>query len=1084
MDETSKTSQAVEPIDLTMDEDDVDQPGGDILMLEPEIVVKKEPEVAVKQEPDLFINPDPDTRLYEALAAELLPDRPISSTGGPTHEDVTIIDEDVQTNNEDLLEGYYENSRAERASSPDNEYQEALAAFEQKQREVVTQESLGVFNPADHVELKTLENALAQSKERCDNLREYENQQNGEDTMFFSDEHATDEEDAPTTGTCGDGDSDANESSPMEIGKGGTRKVAAKVKPKKNSSTKGTNRVTKKAQPGRQSRVQPSANLLNLGSLIRNDLVADAQRNQGLPDQIDFGHVKTKKDALTALVASIPKEQQDTRSNSKKQLDNACKAFSRRGQRSIKPVASGDWKLKGMASPLKSFQLLSTAWAVRWERGSDAPFGGILADTMGYGKTVQMIAVMVENEPKCKRETTLIVVPASLVPQWYEEIAKHTEDGIMEDVHFYRASHCVHIRDIPKHLAKFQVVIATYNEAKDQWWERHYEENRGPLLRMRFYRVILDEAHTIKNHESRTSIACRRLSAKRKWVITGTPLSNRMEELYSYFNFLGVSGSTSFAQFKHNYAKRNDCTMQRLDAILRKVMTRRTLGDRLFGRPLTKLPRLDYETRSIPFNEVEHGIYTIVRQRFINRINSWTASGKIGQSKHHMFVMLLRLRQMCAHVLMITNTFKDLLETEDLEKMWKLVERHSQDPSSSPGTKTAMVVKRILREAQDDEQEANDSPMSSNSGGSQCDTVYLSINDAELDYRGLFYRLQQDGVWDKVRNRSTCSCCHEVPEEDRGKLSVPCSHLYCQQCLDILLSSAADNDTEAECVICHEVMTGAADMTAMELIAAKVNHRGSWGTSEPPAGVAPGKPPRKGKEDPDSKWLSIPNCETLSTKVQAITGQIKSWIEKDADAKIVVFTLFIPIVKLLSRVCVKESWGYQQFTGRILPDQRTKNLRDWKDATKGHQILLTSMRAGGEGLNLTEASYVIIADPWWNEPAEDQAFSRVYRIGQKRDCVVRRFLITDAIDTQLMLHLQKTKARECDRVLDGRSQNEMSVEELLKIFGPTKRNPETGELIVEDGDGVDEFIAGDDHITTHDSDTEERVQAPGRPRSK
>jgi len=86
-----------------------------------------------------------------------------------------------------------------------------------------------------------------------------------------------------------------------------------------------------------------------------------------------------------------------------------------------------------------------------------------------------------------------------------------------------------------------------------------------------FYRVVLDEAQTIKNHESRTSKACRLVTAKYKWILTGTPLSNCMEELYPYFDFLGVEGAASYPQFKANYAKRNDVTMQRLDAILRKV---------------------------------------------------------------------------------------------------------------------------------------------------------------------------------------------------------------------------------------------------------------------------------------------------------------------------------------------------------------------------------------------------------------------------------------------------------------------------------------------------------------------------------
>lgn len=553
-----------------------------------------------------------------------------------------------------------------------------------------------------------------------------------------------------------------------------------------------------------------------------------------------------------------------------------------------------------------------------------------------------------------------------------------------------------------------------------------------------------------------------------------------MEELFPYFHFLSVSGSGSFAQFKHNYARRTDLTTQRLDAILRKVMIRRTGADRLLGRPLTKLPGLDYQTISVPFNAVEKAIYSVVRHRFISCINDWTASGKIGQYKRNLFVMLLRLRQMCAHVLMVTNSFKDLLETEDLQKLWTIIERHSKDAGNSTGKKTATVLRRILRDAQDDEQGEDNSPMRSTDGGGS-DTIDLTINDDDFDYRSLFYRLQQDGVWNKIQNRSTCSSCHEAPE-DHGKLSVPCGHLYCEACLNILLDSAS-NHGGAECVVCHNVITMAAEMTAIEQIAAEATQGNQLGI--PSAESVPKKSGRKGKEDPDHKWLSIPNCEKLSSKVQAITGQIKEWMGRDPNAKIVVFTLFIPIVKILSKVCVKERWGYEQFTGQMSTDQRNRNLKRWKDPAEARQVLLMSMRAGGLGLNLTEASYVIIVDPWWNEPAEDQAFSRVYRIGQPKNCVVRRFVIADAIDTQLMLYLQELKAQECDRVIDGRSQTEMSVHDLLKLFGPTRRDPTTNEVIVEDGEAIDEtdeFVIGEDGTLIDDSDVEEIMPAPGRPR--
>lgn len=90
-------------------------------------------------------------------------------------------------------------------------------------------------------------------------------------------------------------------------------------------------------------------------------------------------------------------------------------------------------------------------------------------------------------------------------------------------------------------------------EEKVAWWKEVYEENRGTLHRIMFHRVVLDEAQAIKNHMSRTSIACRALLAEHKWALSGTPIVNGLTELYPYFKFLGVPYTGSFRIFKNNY---------------------------------------------------------------------------------------------------------------------------------------------------------------------------------------------------------------------------------------------------------------------------------------------------------------------------------------------------------------------------------------------------------------------------------------------------------------------------------------------------------------------------------------------------
>lgn len=472
----------IDAVDLTMDDDDNLQP------IVPHEISVEDPKI--KQEPD--------TEPHGHVAIEPLPDLPPSTIDEMFVEDTEVLDETFENNLADALREYHANSHEENEATPDPEYDEALAAFEAKQTDIATKESLGDIDPADHIELKALENSLHQATKRRNRLQQHEELRDEQNSMFIPEGAVSDGEDIhmmrpPTrdemTGATRTGEqteSSEEERSPRVNAKGAKKKPAAKAKAgRKTPATRGKTRVTKSSQAGRRGGRQDNARMLNIGSLMRNDIVADAHRNQGLPDQPSLGGARNKKDALNALIASIPKEQQDVTRGLKSKIDKACKEFSWNGRGSMRPDGVQGWKLKGMTSSLKTFQLLSTAWGLQRERGQDAPFGGILADTMGYGKvsenklafvavidtniygqTVQMIAIMVEHKPQRKHQTTLIVVPASLVAQWVDEICKHTEKGIMDKVFVYKASTCAQmgIRDIPGYLSMFQVVITTYHE--------------------------------------------------------------------------------------------------------------------------------------------------------------------------------------------------------------------------------------------------------------------------------------------------------------------------------------------------------------------------------------------------------------------------------------------------------------------------------------------------------------------------------------------------------------------------------------------------------------------------------------------
>lgn len=390
-------------IDLTMEVDEL--PGANVTR------PLEEGSVAVKPEPQ------PEAEAVQSIEVGHLPDQVQSEIEDalPSNTEQDPSEGlDIEADLAGMLNEFIANSRAGRATSTDNEYDDALQAVEQKRTEIATKESLG--EPVDEacISLKFLEGILYQAEKRENKARDYEIRRTEENAMFFP-EDAIDEEDIPMTqapsrnealGTpnqeyrleVSDDDLDHGRTpGSTKRGKKATRGRNRNVR--KTPAVRGKTGVQKRTpaarQGGKGARGNTGMGSLNMGSLMHNPIVEDAQRNQGLREQPTFAGKSTKKSALTALIASIPKEHQDTTYGMKAKLDKACRRFGWRGPGSMKPDPSGRFRLKGMTCSLKHFQLFGAAWGVERESGPSPPFGGVLADTMGYGKVIQLTSMRI-----------------------------------------------------------------------------------------------------------------------------------------------------------------------------------------------------------------------------------------------------------------------------------------------------------------------------------------------------------------------------------------------------------------------------------------------------------------------------------------------------------------------------------------------------------------------------------------------------------------------------------------------------------------------------------------------------------------
>ncbi|KFH45634.1 putative ATP-dependent helicase-like protein [Hapsidospora chrysogenum ATCC 11550] len=259
-----------------------------------------------------------------------------------------------------------------------------------------------------------------------------------------------------------------------------------------------------------------------------------------------------------AQIKAYMAEGGDTRrtSTQKKDLARAMKSF---GYKRVKAV-NGRWVLKKtMKSSLLNYQLTVASWMCMREVCGEPP-GGLIADEMGMGKTVVSLACVSEHmaekeDIKDYSRATLVVVPShEMALQWQEEIQRHCASRLANSVVVYAKRNGA-VK--PQAFRCKFIVITTYRELLNSY-PRQSEVNElkekhsndvtsvdraisrvaGVLFKVNWYRVILDEAHHIKNANSRTTFACCALSAKHRWCLSGTPLSNTPRELYPYLKFL------------------------------------------------------------------------------------------------------------------------------------------------------------------------------------------------------------------------------------------------------------------------------------------------------------------------------------------------------------------------------------------------------------------------------------------------------------------------------------------------------------------------------------------------------------------
>ncbi len=347
------------------------------------------------------------------------------------------------------------------------------------------------------------------------------------------------------------------------------------------------------------------------------------------------GHLKIGKihyfTLIDAEATSI--DEQDT-----SQLD---KFFANPAENTVKLPVS-------LKTKLRSYQKIGYSWLNHLRKNK---FGGCLADDMGLGKTVQVLSTILKNLEENgqikngkslkhieNRLLNLVIVPRSLLHNWYNEVQKFTPSI---NAMIYAGNERLRLR---KKLLNSDLIITSYGIARN---------DLEFFSKLEFNYIVLDESHYIKNSSSKTYQAIKQLNGKYKLVMTGTPIENSLRDLWTQLNFVNPGMLGSLAFFKEHFITpieryEDKEASKELKRIIAPFIMRRTKEE-----VEKDLPDIEEQTIICEMTDEQQILYEEEKSKIRNKVLEMYNKGSLRQSQVYVLQALMKLRQIAIHPKMI-----------------------------------------------------------------------------------------------------------------------------------------------------------------------------------------------------------------------------------------------------------------------------------------------------------------------------------------------------------------------------------------------------------------------------------------------